>query len=109
MCSKKEEEVAIAAGQHTLSNAAVKAVFSSLGLQTLSRADGSQAVAVTKDDFSIEIDDPDGNRLEVSCGQVMSVAFADAFQDSSSESRGPELLGDDDPRQSNPGIDGDDR
>ena len=55
------------------------------------------------------IGDPDGNRLEVSCGQVMSVAFSDAFLDASKDLRGPELLGDDDPGQSNPGIDGDDR
>ncbi len=38
------------------------------------------------------IGDPDGNRLEVSCGQVMSVAFAEAFQDEADRASGPGLL-----------------
>ena len=40
----------------TISNAAVKAAFSARGLQTLSRTDGSHAVAVAGDDFAIELD-----------------------------------------------------
>jgi catechol 2,3-dioxygenase-like lactoylglutathione lyase family enzyme len=38
------------------------------------------------------IGDPDGNRLEVSCGQVMSIAFAEAFTDDAGRASGPELL-----------------
>lgn len=38
------------------------------------------------------IGDPDGNRLEVSCDQVMSIAFAEAFQDEAARASGPELL-----------------
>ena len=55
------------------------------------------------------IDDPDGNRLELSCGQMMSIAFADAFADASGESTGPELLGEDGPVRTNPSIEGDER
>lgn len=38
------------------------------------------------------IGDPDGNRLEVSCDQVMSTAFAEAFKDEAARASGPELL-----------------
>ena len=55
------------------------------------------------------IRDPDGNRLEVSCGQVMSIAFAEAFADAPDESRGPELLDRDELECRNPEKDGVDR
>ena len=55
------------------------------------------------------IGDPDGNRLEVSCGQVMSVAFADAFADEAGRASGPELLEDDREARSRPRGDGENR